>query len=120
MFIQETVGSIKKLFTALWGTPDDEIRLCVRLDELDDTFLIAEDMWSELLPGLKHVKVALDQLSPGGMILDRSLPRGMIVDQPLPGGMVVDQPSPTMIPDSLLNEKIQSEQATLRTQAIYN
>lgn len=108
---QETIGSIKKLYTTLWGIPDDEIRLCARLDEMDDIFLIAEELWSELLPGLKHIKVTLDRSPPGGMIVDRPSPKNTILDQTSPK---------SMIPDSLLNKKIQSERTTFHTCAIGN
>lgn len=64
------------MFPALRDTPDDEIRLGARLEEFDDTFLIAGDLWSEVLPELRSVKVVLDGPRPsaGSTTLDQPPP----------------------------------------------
>lgn len=56
------MAAIKKVFSALRNTKDEDLGINVHLEELDDIYRIGGEIWPDLLPRLTTVKVVLDPI----------------------------------------------------------
>ncbi|KAG8741065.1 hypothetical protein FRC10_003405 [Ceratobasidium sp. 414] len=68
-----TVASVKRAFKPLRSAAPDDIEICAWFEEHKDVVRITEELWGELLPRLKLVKVLLENSDTGLITRDTTM-----------------------------------------------
>ncbi|KAG9084866.1 hypothetical protein FS749_004893 [Ceratobasidium sp. UAMH 11750] len=70
---KSTVAYVKRAFRPLRSVVSDDIEICAWFEEHDDVVRITEELWAELLPRLKLVKILLEASETGLITRDTTM-----------------------------------------------